>query len=164
MEGDQPAWATFTGQSYEEYQAGMSKAVHPKTCKPTVDEWKRAVAESRKLCVEHRLRRADGIYRRLPSAPCHTGYHGNDSRWVGVHVDVTEKARARGCVAGQRGRMRTLASALPQMVWVAHPSGAIDLRESAMGRLRRSAAAEAWKEGPWIDLLHPEDRASYIDK
>ena len=46
MEGEQPAWAALTGQSYEEYQGyGWAKAVHPDDAQATVDAWNEAVRE-----------------------------------------------------------------------------------------------------------------------
>ncbi len=52
MEGEQPAWAALTGQTYDDYQGfGWSKAVHPDDAKPTIDAWKAAVVERRTLRV-----------------------------------------------------------------------------------------------------------------
>ena len=51
MEGDQPGWGGFTGQSYDDYQGyGWAKAVHPEDAQPTIDAWNEAVAE-RKMFV-----------------------------------------------------------------------------------------------------------------
>jgi len=62
MEGLQPMWGAFTGQSYDDYQGyGWSKAIHPEDAQPTIGAWKQAVAERRLFVFEHRVRRRDGF-------------------------------------------------------------------------------------------------------
>ena len=64
MEGAQPAWATFTGQAFEEYQDyGWSAAVHPEDAQKTIDAWHKALAAKTIFVFEHRVRRRDGVYR-----------------------------------------------------------------------------------------------------
>ena len=64
MEGAQPGWGDFTGQTYEEYQGyGWAKAVHPDDAQPTIDAWNEAVNERKMFVFEHRVRRHDGAWR-----------------------------------------------------------------------------------------------------
>ena len=93
MEGEQPGWATLTGQSIDEYRGyGWSRAVHPDDAQPTVDAWNIAVAEKRIFVFEHRVRRHDGAWRHFSIRAIPTfDQAGNIREWVGVHTDVTEQ-------------------------------------------------------------------------
>lgn len=93
MQGEQPGWGAYTGQSQAEYQGyGWSKAVHPDDAQPTVDAWRTAVAAKRMFVFEHRVRRHDGIYRlfRIRALPVQR-LDGSIREWVGVHTDITDR-------------------------------------------------------------------------
>jgi len=92
MEGEQPGWGVFTGQTPAEYQGyGWSRAVHPDDAQLTIDAWKVAVAENRMFQFEHRVRRHDGAWRlcSIRAVPI-LGPDRQIREWVGVHTDVTE--------------------------------------------------------------------------
>ena len=96
MRGPQVGWGTLTGQSENEYAGfGWSKAVHPDDAQPTIDKWLDAVEGKRPFVFEHRVRRADGVWRRfaIRAIPV-LDDEGEIREWVGVHTDVTE-ARER---------------------------------------------------------------------
>ena len=92
MEGEQPGWGAFSGQSQEEYQGyGWSKAVHPEDAQPTIDAWNLAVEEKGTFEFEHRLRRHDGEWRvcSIRAVPV-LDPNRKIREWVGVHTDITE--------------------------------------------------------------------------
>ena len=95
MEGAQPGWGGFTGQTPAEYRGyGWVKAVHPDDAPPTVAAWERAVAAKKIFEFEHRVRRHDGAWRRcaVRAVPL-LGSGGAIREWVGVHTDITERKR-----------------------------------------------------------------------
>ena len=101
MLGEQPWWAAFTGQSYDEYQGyGWATAVHPDDAQPTIDAWNLAVASRSTFVFEHRVRRRDGDWRTctIRAIPV-IGAGGEIYEWVGVHTDVTD---ARAAAARER--------------------------------------------------------------
>lgn len=96
MSGEQPSWATLTGQSKAEYEAyGWSTAIHPDDVELTVTGWHKAVAERRTFVGEHRVRCHDGVYRSfsVKAVPV-TDDQGLVREWVGVHTDITERKQA----------------------------------------------------------------------
>lgn len=100
MEGEQPGWAGFTGQSREEYQGyGWSKAVHPEDAQPTLSAWEKAVAGKTLFEFEHRLRRHDGEWRlcSIRAVPVLTE-RGDVGEWVGVHSDITERKQSEAAL------------------------------------------------------------------
>ncbi len=95
MEGEQPGWGWFTGQTQGEYQGyGWSEAVHPDDAQPTIDAWNEAVAGKRLFEFEHRVRRSDGEWRwcTVRAMPV-LADDGTIREWVGVHHDITERKR-----------------------------------------------------------------------
>lgn len=96
MADEQPGWASFTGQTLDQYQDyGWASAVHPEDAQPTVDAWNQAVAEKRSFRFEHRLRRHDGVWRvcSIRAVPV-LDEDKHIIEWVGVHTDVTEQREA----------------------------------------------------------------------
>ena len=96
MEGEQPGWAQFTGQTPKEYTGyGWARAVHPDDAQPTIEVWNAAVAEKRPFEFEHRVRRHDGAWRlcSVRAVPVF-GKDGEIREWVGVHNDITERKKA----------------------------------------------------------------------
>jgi PAS domain S-box-containing protein len=93
MEGEQPAWASLTGQTHEEYQGyGWAKVVHPDDVQPTVDAWNEAVQERKTFIFEHRVKTKDGQWRyfSIRAIPL-INADGTLRQWVGVHTDITEQ-------------------------------------------------------------------------
>jgi PAS domain S-box-containing protein len=121
MEGEQPGWGGFTGQSLDEYQGyGWAQAVHPDDARPSIAEWNRAVAERRKFVFEHRVRRHDGVWRvcsicALPILDA----TGAIREWVGVHTDITERKQIEEKLLEAEERFRAIADNIPQLAWIA---------------------------------------------
>jgi len=96
MLGEQPGWATLTGQSREEYQGyGWASAVHPDDAEKSIETWNAAVAARAPYVFEHRVRRADGSWghfaiRAIPALES----DGSIREWVGVHTDITAQRLA----------------------------------------------------------------------
>jgi PAS domain S-box-containing protein len=99
-DGEQPAWAAFTGQDFGAYQGwGWLDAVHPDDRDVTAAAWRRAVEAGSAYLGEHRLRRADGAWRHMSvrAVPVPDPQSGGAVReWIGVHTDVTALAAVRG--------------------------------------------------------------------
>jgi len=96
FESPQPAWTSFTGQSFEELRGlGWLDAVHPEDRTLTVKAWSEALATRSTYLQRHRLRRHDGEYRHLSirAIPL-LGDDGEVVEWVGFHTDITERVHA----------------------------------------------------------------------
>lgn len=128
MEGEQPGWEAFTGQSYEEYQGyGWSKVVHPEDAEATIYAWNQAVARQTMFVFEHRLRRHDGVWRQFSiRALPRLDRDGQVCEWVGVHTDITEERQLMRALRQSEARFRELAESMPQVVWTATPEGVCD--------------------------------------
>ncbi len=96
MEGEQPGWASLTGQTMAEYQGyGWAADVHPDDTAHTLTAWNDAVRERRNAEFEHRVRRADGSWGQFSvKATPLLNPDGQVREWVGVHTDITAERRA----------------------------------------------------------------------
>jgi len=104
FEWPQPRWTTFTGQSFEEARgAGWVEAIHPDDRAHTLDAWRHAVETRSRYEVEHRVRRADGIWRAMEAhAVPLLAEDGTVTEWIGTHADVTERTEAEAAMQAAR--------------------------------------------------------------
>ncbi len=91
MRGEQSAWLGFTGQNAAECQGdGRAHAVPPDEAAGTTAAWQQGVATGAHFVFEHRVRRANGVYRTFT---VHAVPVADDSgqvvEWVSVHRDVS---------------------------------------------------------------------------
>ena len=109
MMGPQPGWAELTGQTEQAYQGyGWTSAVHPDDAQPTVEAWNQAVAEKRTFEFAHRVRRRDGEWRHFSIRAVPVMQDGTILEWVGVHIDVTDRARAIEELTVSKRRSQTI--------------------------------------------------------
>jgi PAS domain S-box-containing protein len=166
MAGEQPAWAAFTGQSFEEYQGfGGSQAIHPDDLE-LFHVWERAVVEVKKFTTEWRVRRNDGEYR-LMSTTAVPVFHedGTVREWVGALTDITELRRNEEEVRESEERFQGLATAFPQLVWSSKPDGNLEYANTLWREYTSPTAGESAGEPAfWDELLHPEDAGAHMTR
>ena len=127
MEGEQPQWSAFTGQTTEQLQGyGWADALHPGDAQPAIDAWNQAVAERRLYVFEQRVRRRDGVYRRFAvrAIPVFEA-DGSIREWVGAHRDITGERAVAEAIHESEYQFRQLADGISQLCWIAHPDGHI---------------------------------------
>ena len=166
MVGEQPAWAAFTGQSFEEYQRfGGSKAIHPDDMH-LFTAWRTAVVEVKKFTAECRVRRHDGQYRLMSSTAVPVFNEDHSVReWVGAMTDITDMRRGEEEVRESDERFQGLATAFPQLVWSSKPDGRLEYANALWTDYTANpAAGPAGQLELWDDLLHPEDAASHMER
>lgn len=71
--------------------------------------------------------------------------------------DVTEQKRAEEALRDSERKFRSMAEAMPQVVWTARPDGYRDYYNSRWFELTGLCFEESKAEG-WVAALHPEDR------
>jgi PAS domain S-box-containing protein len=154
----QPAWAAFTGQSFDDYRGvGWSAAVHPEDAQPTIDAWNRCVADRRVFLFEHRVRRHDGMYRifTINAAPV-LNEDGSIREWVGVHNDITERRQQEAEVRTQEAKFRVLTEALPQFVWTCRADGWMEYFNQRWSDYTALTLEQSRGWG-WGRSVHPDD-------
>ena len=86
----------YLGMTLDQIQGwGWVEATHPEEQEYVVKEFKRALATGSSYINEHRIRRADGIYRwHLSRAEPLRDEDGQIVQWFGVAIDIDERRRA----------------------------------------------------------------------
>lgn len=94
--GPQAGWSEYTGQSMEQLLGwGWTQAIHPDDRAHTVHAWHQALAANVLYLSEHRLRRADGVYRYMATRAAPIMHlDGSVKEWLGIHIDIDERKRA----------------------------------------------------------------------
>jgi two-component system, LuxR family, sensor kinase FixL len=76
---------------------------------------------------------------------------------AGLTIDISESYASRDALAESEAKYRSIANAMPALVWSADAEGARDFYND---RWRRFIGSEAVTEGwGWLDSIHAEDRA-----
>jgi PAS domain S-box-containing protein len=109
--------------------------------------------------LEHRVRRADGrtgwtLSRAVPLL----GENGEITEWIGAASDVTVRKQAEVTLRQSESRLRELADAMPQIVWVTRPDGYHEYYNRRWYEFTGVAEGSTDGEG-WNALFHPDDRA-----
>jgi len=104
FEWPQPRWTAFTGQTFEEARGlGWVEAIHPDDRAQTTEAWRHAVETRSRYEIEHRVRRADGVWRYMEShAVPILAEDGTIDEWIGTHTDVTERKEAEAAMQAAR--------------------------------------------------------------
>ena len=88
----------YFGKTAEELKNwAASDAVHPDDLPLVIDAWRRSIETGQPIDVEHRSRRADGVYRwfQLRALPQRDA-EGRIVRWYILVTDIDDRKRAEG--------------------------------------------------------------------
>ena len=105
---EQPSWATFTGQTFEEYKGwGWLATIHPDDSAHVANVWSEAVAARSLYEVEFRMRRHDGEYRYMScrAVPI-LQPDGTIREWIGANTDITDRKIAEITLQDNEARLR----------------------------------------------------------
>ena len=156
MVGEQPGWASLSGQTYDQYQGyGWSAAIHHDDAQPTIDAWAAAVRSKTTFEFEHRVRRYDGNWRLYAArAVPIVSTNGIIVEWVGIHRDITD-TRAEAL------KLHQLAETVEAVFYIheldeQRISYVSRAYEQIWGRPREELYADARS---FLNSVHPDDRA-----
>ncbi|MGA3186062.1 MAG: PAS domain S-box protein [Bryobacteraceae bacterium] len=162
---EQPGWAAFSGQTFEEYRGSSARnAIHPEDME-LFRAWERGFAGSRKFTAEIRMRRQDGQYR-LMSTTAVPVFDDEDTvrLWVGALTDFTDQRRSEEEIRESDERFQGLATAFPQLVWSSKPDGNLEYANSLWREYTSSNRETTGERLFWDELLHPEDAGPHMER
>jgi PAS domain S-box-containing protein len=93
-------WSAFTGLSLDEIKDWRwTKFIHPDDVKQTVHHWLHALDTGEEFEVQHRFRRADGVYRWHLSRACpmHDAA-GKITMWISSNTDIDDQKSTEGAL------------------------------------------------------------------
>jgi len=159
-----PTFAAMHGYSVSELLGESLQALVPGGSLTELAAALEIANENGRHMFEGQHLRRDGT--EFPSLVDVTRFHdGRTELLAGYCSDITDRKRFEDALKESEERFRTLASALPQLVWSASADGAIEYVNNVW------VSYAGWKSGdearkylplfPWTDILHPEDRDEY---
>lgn len=121
-------------------------------------EMQRAMADGSEFRSEYRVVDPNGTRRwLLASGRPRLDAEGRVYRFPGVAVDITNQHHAAEALAKSELEFRTLADAMPQMVWATRPDGAHDYFNARWYEFT-GLSANATISDNAREMLHPDDR------
>jgi PAS domain S-box-containing protein len=88
---------------------------------------------------------------------------GSARAFRGIALDITKRHAMEDALRSSEHKFRTLAQALPAMVWICDPDGsALYLNERWIQYTGQTAAE--YEGFGWVNVVHPEDRRRILDR
>jgi PAS domain S-box-containing protein len=157
------AWSRLTGQTPAESAGdGWLEAVHPADRDRVRQAWRTAVATGAPYAAEYRLRQRGNGFRwtAARAAPVRPQGGGSIVEWVGANTDIHARKMAELGLRASQERFRTLAEAMPHLVWQTDAEGVPDYMNRRMrvftGRSDKLHQAGKGVAG-WLASVHPDD-------
>jgi PAS domain S-box-containing protein len=161
----------YFGRTLDELKKwGMVDAVHPDDLPRVIDAWRSAVATGLPYEIEHRMRRADGVYRwfQVRGVPLRDDAE-RIVRWHVLMTDIDERKDSETRVQSSlkeierlkdenelRARhLRLLTETTPHMLWSATPNGLVDYVNQRMLDYAQLTHKEFLGVG-WGRAIHPD--------
>ncbi len=88
-----------------------------------------------------------------------------DGKWIGsieISADITERRRGERALRESEAKFRTLAEAMPQIVWMAQPDGSKTYFNQRWLDYTGLSLEESLGPG-WLNAIHPDDRQSTME-
>src|SRR6266481_10136474 len=115
----------FFGQSLEQLP-DWSSLIHPDDRERVVNLWRRSVDTGRPYDVEHRARRADGVFRWIHARgqPLRDS-EGRIVRWCNMLTDIDDRKHVEEALRSSELNLRAIVDAIPQFIAVIDAEGGV---------------------------------------
>lgn len=164
---------TYANQTFYDYTGvrredddgwAWLSTIHPDDVQACLAMGARAEKNLDDFEMEMRYRRVDGVYRwhlvrALPLVDPETGV----TIWFGTCTDIDDKKKAEQELRESEKRFRTLADAIPQIVWTANAKGEIQFFNHRWFEYTGLSLEQSLDHG-WTLLIHPADRENYMQQ
>jgi PAS domain S-box-containing protein len=148
----------YFGRTREELKDwALIGAVHPGDLPRVIGERKKSIETGQPYEIEHRCRRADGVYRwfQVRGLPVR-GAENKIIAWYLLLADIDDRKRAEEALRERELNLRQITETIPEMLWSSTPEGSIDYCNGRLLEFTGFASAEVVGTN-WIKLLHPDD-------
>ena len=154
--------ATLFGLTEEQVAGGIPlelflSRVHPDDREAVKAARSEALAAGGRYTPEYRVLGRDGEVRWVAARGKATlDAHGRPCSLNGAVLDITDRKRVEEALRESEERFRTLADAIPQLVWSATPEGDIDYL-SEQWKVFTGLNPDDSQEWQWQNAIHPDD-------
>ena len=154
-----PQILEYFGKTPEELKGwAISDAVHPNDLPRVVAAFTHSITTGTPYDIEHRCRRADGVYRwfqvrALPVRDTADRITG----WYVLLTDIDDRKRAEDAIRASERNLNQIINAIPALAWSARPDGSAEFfNQHYLDYVGLSA--EQAKDWGWTAAVHPDDR------
>jgi PAS domain S-box-containing protein len=159
-----PQILDYFGKTPEELKGwAIGDAVHPDDLPRVVAAFTYSITTGTPYDIEHRCRRADGVYRwfQVRALPV----HDTASRITGWYVlltDIDDRKRAEDAIRASECDLSSTINTIPMLAWSARPDGFCDFLNQRWLDFTGLSAEQALGWG-WGATIHPEDAKGLLD-
>lgn len=155
-----PAYERMWGRSvqslYDEPEAWADSIV-PEDRERVLSACDLLTGDTASMDLEYRIERPDGQIRWLRGRGLQVREGGKLVRNIGIMTDITDKQRAAEELRTSEAEFRTLAEAMPQIVWITRPDGANIYFNLQWTAYTGMTLEESHGDG-WNRPFHPDDQ------
>lgn len=158
-------WQEYTGASIERLVGGgWRDFLHPDDRGRALAALADALSSGEVYNQEYRIRRRDGVYHwfRARGLPIRDG-EGRIVRWYGTCTDIDDLRTLQETVREREQRYRSLAEAVPQLIWTASAEGQPDFFNARWYQYTGLSAGESLAQG-WAGSVHADDRVAVVGR
>jgi PAS domain S-box-containing protein len=148
----------YFGKTAEELRTWVfTDAVHPDDLPRVVTSLGSSIQSGEPYEIEHRCRRADGVYRwfQVRALPVRDGEDGITG-WYVLLIDIDDRKRAEDTIRGSEQNLNQIINTIPALAWSAHPDGSAEFFNQHYLDYVGFAAEQA-KDWGWTAAVHPDD-------
>jgi PAS domain S-box-containing protein len=148
----------YLGQGPNESKDWTSnRTVHEDDLENVVTQWRHSVTTGKPYDVEHRIRRADGVYRwfHVRGLPLRNP-DGRIVRWYVLCTDIDDRRRSEQAVRASEAHLRLITETIPALLWRATGDGQIEYVNNRVLEYT-GLSLDSLRRSGWTPLIHPED-------
>ena len=136
-------------------------AAHEDDLDGVIAKWRHSVETGHPYDIEHRIRRADGIFRwfRVRGRPLRDKEE-HIIRWYILLTDIEDGKRSQEAVRASEARFRLITETIPAIVTSRDAEGKLDYVNQQLVDYTGKSVQEILDSG--VDLIHPDDRDSLL--
>jgi len=153
----------YFGTNMEELSRWMAtNAVHPDDLPWVITRWMHSVETGEPYEIEHRLRRADGVYRWFHvSGRAERDMEGRIVRWHQALIDIEDRRQVEESARASERDFREIIDSIPGFIHTMTPSGEVEFVSQPVLDFFGKTPEEM---SDWTPLVHPEDRERTLDQ
>ena len=142
----------------------LSDAVHPDDLPRVIQARIKSIEEGGIYDIEHRCRRADGVYRwfQVRGLPVRAA-EDTITAWYLLLTDIDDRKKAEEALQSAERNLAAIINTIPTTAWTTRPDGYCDFLNQVWLEYAGMSAEQAEGWG-WAEAIHPDDRENLVDE